>query len=456
MAGKKVKYYPNTARPPKIFVLDTNVILHDHNAIYNFQDNDLYIPVSVIEELDKFKKGDDTLSYNARKFVRELDKLSNNSLFERGVSLGKGKGVIKIEMGHPYTQEMKDSLSDDIPDHRIIATALWLHDNIRERKVILVTKDVNMRLKAKALGLMAQDYLSGQIEEKRIVKREREIITLRNIQTSLADAFVSSPAGMEFSTLGIKKKPVNNQLFKIIVPDNAPLLGRYDGLTGRVVRVAPKTSYGITPRNEEQQFALDAILNPEIRIVALTGTAGTGKTLIALAGALAQADSYSQILLSRPVIPLKNQELGFLPGSVDDKIGPYMLPLFDNLAVIKNSFSQSSKEVVRIEDMLKRGKLLINPLAYIRGRSLSNVFFIIDESQNLTPHEVKTIITRAGEGTKIVFTGDMFQIDQPYLDINSNGLAHLCDKFFGQQIFGHVNLIKGERSKLSELAGKLL
>lgn len=440
---------------PKVFVFDTNVILHDNRAIYNFQENDIYIPVTVIEELDKFKKGDDTLSFNARAFVREIDKISTNTLFEKGVSLGKNKGIIKIEMGHSYPQEVKDSLIDDIPDHRIIATALWLQENMPERKVILVTKDINMRLKAKALGLMAQDYLSGRIEEKRVARTEKEVQTIRNIREDTKREILAEN-NVPLQHLGINKKPVANQLYKIITGNNDVILARYNSDNRSVVRVHKNSAYGISPRNDEQQFALDAVMNPDIKLIALTGTAGTGKTLIALAGALAQERNFDQILVSRPVIPLKNQELGFLPGSTNDKIAPYMLPLFDNLSVIKNSFSSSSKENVRIEEMLRREKLLLTPLAYIRGRSLGNVFFIVDESQNLTPHEVKTIITRAGEGSKIVFTGDIFQIDQPYLDVHSNGLTHLCDKFRGQAIFAHINMVKGERSELSELAGKLL
>ena len=464
MAGKALRYRrpsPGIAadsrqQPPKIFVLDTNVILHDSRSIFNFQDNDIYIPVSVIEELDKFKKGDDNLGYNARAFVRELDRISDNTLFDRGISLGKGHGLIKIEMGHGYTQAMRDSLIDDIPDHRIIATAVWLRDNTPGRKVILVTKDVNMRLKAKALGLMAQDYLSDKVEEKRVVRTEKEVLTVRNMKDSLIRRIDSDADGVPFSELGLRRRPTCNQYYRIFDSSRNVTLARYDNRSRCIVKVKPQTAFGIMPRNDEQTLALDALLNPDIRLIALTGRSGTGKTLLALAGALAQSDNYEQILLSRPVIPLRNQELGILPGTVGKKISPYMLPLFDNLAVIKSCYGPDSKEAAQIDDMLRTEKLVINPLAYIRGRSLGNVFFIVDESQNLTPHEIKTIITRAGEGTKIVFTGDIYQIDQPYLDFYSNGLTHLCDKFFGQSVFAHINMTKGERSGLSGLADKLL
>lgn len=445
-----------TTIKPKIFVLDTNVILHDNRAIFNFQENDIYIPVTVIEELDKFKKGDDVLSFNARNFVRELDKISSTTLFDKGVALGKGKGHIKIEMGHPYPEEVTNSLSDDIPDHRIIACALWLRDHNPDRKVILVTKDINMRLKAKAMGLVAQDYLSGRVEEKKIIRSEKEVRVLNNIPDEIIRLLSSPDKTISYSQLNIKKQPIENQLYILIGKDKARALARYDKKRDQIISIAPEQAYGIKPRNSEQSLALDALLNPEIKVVALTGGPGTGKTLLALAAALQQADSYDQIILSRPVIPLKHQDIGFIPGYVDKKIAPYMLPLFDNLSVIKNSFAPLSDNVKQIDEMLKNEKLIISPLAFIRGRSLSKVFFIVDESQNLTPNEIKTIITRAGEGAKIIFTGDIYQIDQPYLDAHSNGLTHLCDKFFGQRIFEHINLFKGERSKLSDLAGKLL
>lgn len=441
---------------PKIFVLDTNVILHDYRAIHNFQENDIVIPIAVIEELDKFKKGNDTLNFNAREFVREMDKITDNQLFDNGVSIGKNKGIVKIELGHPFSDRMAESLFEDTQDHRILATTEWLTEKNPDRTVVLVTKDINLRMKAKAMHLMAQDYLTDKITEERVENIMKEVLHINNVSEDIIQKLFYINDGVSASELKLRNVP-SNQLYIITGEkgDNR-VLARYNSFTKSIVAVRKQKAYGIESRNDEQTFAIDALLNPDIKLISLTGTAGTGKTLLALAAALAQEQSYDQILLSRPVIPLKNQEMGFLPGDIKEKLGPYMLPLYDNLAVIKRTFRPTSREAVRIEEMLKNEKLLISPLAYIRGRSLSNTFFIIDEAQNLTPHEVKTIITRAGEGTKLIFTGDIHQIDSPYLDIHSNGLTHLGDKLYGQEIFAHINLTKGERSQLSELAGKLL
>ena len=469
-ANAQVNVQSGKPRLPKIFVLDTNIILHDSRSIYNFQENDLVIPIAVIEELDKFKKSTDVLGYNAREFMRKIDILSADKNFFKGegFSLGKGLGTLRVEINHPFPLELQGSFKDDIQDHRILAVAIWVKNQNPQRFVALVTKDVNLRMKARALGMVAQDYLTDRIEEKHIEKNEKRVLVINNLPKNLVERVASG--GITVDEVRYKKQPAN-QLYKFryeVQPgadqkDNAKrrqayeyLLARFDAPTNSIVPVKPCTAYGIQPRNSEQVFAMDALMNPQVQLISLTGTAGTGKTLLALAAALEQADNFSQILLARPVIPLKNQEIGYLPGDAKDKIGPYMLPLYDNLAVIKKQFGISSKENVKIEDMLRREKLLISPLAYIRGRSLSNVFFIIDEAQNLTPHEVKTIITRAGEGTKIVFTGDIQQIDQPYLDKWSNGLTHINDKLYGEPLFEHVNLTKGERSKLSELAGKKL
>ena len=446
------------AKKPKIFVLDTNVILHDYRAIRKFQDNDIVIPVAVIEELDRFKKGNDALAYNARGFVRTLDRLSDKKLFYKsGVEIGKGLGTIKVELNHPFPEELRNCFRDDIQDHRIIATAMWVRDNNPDRFVALVTKDINMRLKAKAVGMEVQDYLTDRLEEERFDQAFKEVQTVENLPAEALQELAYGPAcTLDRKYLG-EKKPRANQLFRFVWEQRqTTTLGRYDAARDCVVLVRSREAYGIRPRNDEQKFALDACLNPAIKLVSLTGGAGTGKTLLALASALEQESGFDQIILSRPAVILGNQDLGFLPGDQKSKMTPFVQPLMDNLDVIRNCFKPGSRQALKIDSMLKDEKLLISPLAYIRGRSLGKVFFIIDEAQNLTPHEVKTIITRAGEGTKIVFTGDIQQIDQPYLDQWSNGLTHLGDKMSGQALFEHVNLRKGERSQLSEIAARLL
>ncbi len=449
-----------STKTPKIFVLDTNVILHDHMAIRKFQDNDIVIPIAVIEELDKFKKGNDALSFNARGFMRELDKITDGRMFGKdGVSLGSGKGRIKIEPNHPFPDELKDLFIDDIPDHRILATAIWVRDTHPERFTALVTKDINLRMKSKAAGMEAQDYLTDRLAEERVETTQRELITRDDIAPEKLQKLAYSPEGSLPWRKLLSHEPAPNQLYRFTWPESSgqgAVCARYNAASGRLVVVPKREAYGIRPRNDEQKFALDACLNPDIQLVSLTGGAGTGKTLLALASALEQARDFDQIILSRPTVILGGQDIGFLPGDQKAKMSPYLQPLMDNLAVIRNQFRPSSKEAMRIEAMLKEEKLLITPLAYIRGRSLGRVFFIIDEAQNLTPHEIKTIITRAGEDTKMVFTGDIFQIDQPYLDQWSNGLAHLSEKMAGQPLFEHVFLRKGERSALSEIASQLL
>ena len=454
--------FNNMEKLPKIFVLDTNVILHDHNAIYNFQENDLVIPIAVLEELDKFKKGNDAINYNAREFVRAIDKISDPRLFNsnKGFPLGKGRGRLSIEINHPFPPELEGCFMDDVQDHRILSTTIWIKNKYPERIVGLVTKDVNLRMKARALQLLAQDYLTDHIVEEKVAKNEARIISVKGLANDMIDRIENE--GVTAKELKYKKV-ASNQLYKFRRTPQVkgeklpPVLARYHSDSDIIKGINCEVSaYCIKPRNDEQALAMDLIMDPNIKLIALTGTAGTGKTLLALAGALEQSDMYDQILLARPVIPLQNQEIGFLPGDAQQKVGPYMLPLYDNLAVIKKNFRDTSRENIKIEDMLRREKLLISPLAYIRGRSISKVFFIIDEAQNLTPHEVKTIITRAGEGTKIVFTGDIHQIDQPYLDRWSNGLTHLTEKLYGEELFASINLVKGERSELSELAGRKL
>ncbi|MDR1416983.1 MAG: PhoH family protein [Prevotellaceae bacterium] len=440
------------SKPPKTFVLDTNVILHDYRCIYNFQDNNLVIPIVVLEELDKFKKGNEQINYNAREFVRILDSIAGNHVFGDGVALGKNLGKLRVATGRPFTQEMVDSFDEVTPDHRILAVAYDEKKSNPRRITVLVSKDINLRMKAKSLGIDAQDYLSGQVKNVDYLKKDIGVAAVSEAQIA---ALYAGSEGLDATKLKLKLKPHANQLF-LLKSGEASALACYNKQSDRLKRVDKARAYGIEPRNSEQTFAMHVLMNTDIQLVSLTGIAGTGKTLLALAAALAQEGKYDQILLSRPVIPLQNQDMGFLPGAINEKLMPYMLPLYDNLAVIKSKLKPTSREAVHIEELQKQNKLMITPLAYIRGRSLSNTFFIIDEAQNLTPHEVKTIVTRAGEGTKMVFTGDIQQIDSPYLDIRSNGLTHLSDRMIGEEIFAHVNLIKGERSELAELAGKKL
>ena len=439
----------------KIFVLDTNIILHDYHCIRHFQENDLVIPIAVIEELDKFKKGNDALSFNARAFMRELNKLTDKKEFgPEGIALGKGLGRLKIEPNHPFSPEFADLFKDDTQDHRILSTAMWVRDTHPGRFVALVTKDINLRLKAKAAGMVAQDYMTGRVKDEILFDLEKEVMTVEADPQVVQQLAYGQDNSIEWKEVA-QKEPKANQLFKFDL-GGTTVCARYDTDRDRIVLVRTKEAYGIRPLNDEQRFALDACLNPDIPLVSLTGGAGTGKTLIALAAALEQEKDFDQIILSRPTVVLGGQDIGFLPGDQKSKMSPYIQPLMDNLDVIKRCFRAGSKQALRIESMLKDEKLLISPLAYIRGRSLGKVFFIVDEAQNLTPHEVKTIITRAGEGTKMVFTGDIFQIDQPYLDQWSNGLTHLGEKMNGQRLFQHVFLRKGERSELSEIAAKLL
>lgn len=449
----------NGPKRPKIFVLDTNIVLHDYKAIRKFQDNDIVIPIAVLEELDKFKKGTDALSFNARGFMRDIDRLTEGKMFGKsGVPLGKGLGNIKIEPNHPFPDSMKDLFHDDIQDHRILATAIWVRDNNPDRFVALVTKDINLRMKAKAAGMVAQDYLTDRVEENKVEFSQKEVQFVDSLPDDVMQELAYGKDNViDWRTVS-KDRPSANQLYKFKwnSHDGEIVCARYDADMDKIMLVRKREACGIKPRNDEQKFALDACLNRKIQLVSLTGGAGTGKTLLALASALELEKEFDQIILSRPTVILGNQDIGFLPGDQKNKMSPFLQPLMDNLNVIKALYRPSSREYQHIEGLLKDEKLLITPLAYIRGRSLGKAFFIIDEAQNLTPHEIKTIITRAGEGTKMVFTGDIFQIDQPYLDQWSNGLTHLGEKMAGQKLFEHVFLKKGERSELSDIASKLL
>lgn len=435
----------------KIFVIDTSVILYDHNAIYNFEDNDIAIPITVLEELDDFKKGNDTINYEAREFIRIVDKLALENTLTDWIKINGNDGKFKVIMTHDNpTIDATKIFQDRKADHRILNAAISLQNENPNRNVILVSKDVNLRLKAKSLNLKAEDYLTGKVENA------DNLFTGKLELDNVDDSIISELYQTGYCSPEKLNMTYESNLYLILKNDNSSALAFYNKSEDRIERIDKKTCYKITSRNSEQTFAVHALLNDDVKLVTLQGKAGTGKTLIALAASLQQQKTYRQIYLARPIVPLSNRDLGYLPGSANEKIMPYMDALFDNLKFIQSQYKESDKEYKFITDCVKEEKLIITPLAYIRGRSISNTLFIIDEAQNLTQHEVKTIITRAGEGSKIIFTGDIHQIDTPYLDTQSNGLSHIIDRMNKQSIYSHVTLVKGERSELADIANELL
>ena len=432
-------------------MLDTNVLLHDYKSIFNFQENDVFIPIVVLEELDKFKKGNEEINFNAREFTRQLDKYSNNDFFEKGVQLTPESGRLSVVLTTSLHRRVREAFHEDKPDHRILSAALEVAENHKGMRTVLVTKDINLRMKARALGIDTEDYYTDKVKNSDIFENEHRTIT--GVSPDIINAIYSSKNGIPVEQTGLELR--TNECF-ILDSGTSSALARYVTADGVVRKVSKEKNFGIEPRNAEQAFAFDLLNDDRIKLLAITGKAGTGKTLLALAGALKQHGLYKQILLARPIVSLANKDLGFLPGDEKQKVAPYMQPLFDNLNFIKRQFSLDSNDYRTLQELQTNGSLVIEALAYIRGRSLSDTFCIIDEAQNLTPHEIKTIITRAAEGTKMVFTGDVYQIDSPYLDTQSNGLAYMIDRMQGQEIFGHVNLVKGERSQLSEIASQLL
>jgi PhoH-like ATPase len=437
----------------KNFVIDTNVILHDYNCLKNFEENDIYLPIIVLEELDKFKKGNEQINYNAREFLRELDLLTDDHLFTKGSPLGEGLGRLFVIGGAIDAPNVWLSFPEHIPDHQILAVTDLVRRTKPKMKTILVTKDVNLRMKARSIGMLCEDYINDKVVNIDIFEKSNEVF--ENIEPGLIDRIYSSKEGLDISEFDFREVVHPNDCF-VLKSDRNSVLARYNPFTRTVNRVNKSKHYGIEPRNAEQSFAFEVLIDPEIKLVALTGKAGTGKTLLALASALSQMSDYKQILLARPIVALSNRDIGYLPGDAQEKVAPYMQPLFDNLSVIKHQFASNSTELKRLDEMQKSNQLVIEALAFIRGRSFSETYCIVDEAQNLTPHEIKTIITRAGEGTKMIFTGDIQQIDQPYLDSQSNGLVYMIDRMRDQNLFAHVNLVKGERSELSELASNLM
>ncbi|MFZ4521736.1 MAG: PhoH family protein [Bacteroidales bacterium] len=436
----------------KIFVLDTSVILYNHHAIRSFDDNDVAIPITVLEELDNFKKGNDTINFEAREFIRIIDKLSNKATLTKWISLGMPKGgKFKVVMNEHSELDAVKVFGENKPDHRILNAALVMMAEHPDKKIILVSKDVNLRLKAKSLNIAAEDFETGKIKDVEGLYSGKTMI--EGLDKTIIDIIYDAGWCLP-EDVGIKN-PIPNHYF-ILKNGKSSVLAFFNPLTERIEKIEKKSCYKINPRNAEQVFALHAILNPNVKLVTMQGIAGTGKTLLALAGALDQKRNFKQIYMARPIVPLSNKDLGFLPGDIKSKLDPYMQPLWDNLKFIQSQYSEKDKEYKVLTEAVENEKLVITPLAYIRGRSISNVCFIVDEAQNLTPHEVKTIITRAGENTKIIFTGDIYQIDTPYLDAQSNGLSTLIDKVKKHDIYAHIRLEKGERSELANLANELL
>lgn len=438
----------------KIFVLDTSVILYAHNSIMNFAEHDVVIPITVLEELDQFKKGNDTKNFEAREFIRLLDKLSQDHMIHEWTPLnGKTKGNFRVLMNPENKLNANVIFGEEKNDHKILNAALYLKEHEKNRKVILVSKDINLRLKAKSLEIHAEDYETGKIKNINELENTGKYM-LDDVDPAAINKLYESGYIDAKTVLGTRKRKAN--AYYILRSDKNSVLAYYNPEENILERVDKKLAYNIKPKNAEQTFALDAITNPNIRLVSIQGVAGTGKTLLALAGALEQRRDYKQIFLARPIVPLSNKDIGYLPGDIKSKLNPYMEPLWDNLKFIQNQYKETDKEFQKITELVNQEKLVIQPLAYIRGRSLSNIFFIVDEAQNLTPHEIKTIISRAGENTKIVFTGDVHQIDTPYLDSQSNGLSYLIDRVKDHPLYAHIKLEKGERSELANLANELL
>ncbi|MXV17997.1 PhoH family protein [Hufsiella ginkgonis] len=437
----------------KIFVLDTSVILYDHDAFRNFQEHDVAVPIQVLEELDNFKSGNDTRNFEARSFIRLIEEISHDNLLNAWIPLnGSTHGNFKVVMDRrPDHGDAEQIFGEGKFDHRILNAALHLQQENPGKKVVLVSKDICLRLKAKALNLHAEDYETGKVKDvdklytgKSIVEKVPERVLQDLVKTGQ----------LEIAQLGIP--PLRGNHFFILNSKKRVETAFYSKAAGRLEHVPEQPVFNILPKNPEQALAIHALLNPDIKLVTIQGNAGTGKTLIALASALEQRKYYRQIYVTRPIIPLSNKDIGFLPGDVKSKVDPYMAPIWDNLKFIREQFAEDTKMQAKIDELVTSEKIAIAPLAFIRGRTLTKIFFIVDEAQNLTPHEVKTIISRAGEHTKIIFTGDIYQIDTPYLDSESNGLSYLIDKAKDHPLYAHITLRKGERSELANLATELL
>ncbi|RCH56068.1 ribonuclease [Mucilaginibacter hurinus] len=436
----------------KIFVLDTSVILYDHDAFQNFQEHDVAIPVQVLEELDNKKSGNDTRNFEARAFLRLIDDLSKNNLLSQWTLLnGQSKGSFKVIMNNQPATDAAEVFGAEKADHRILNAALSLQEEHPDKKVVLVSKDICLRLKAKSLNINAEDYETGKVKD--VDKLYTGITRLEKI----TEKFIARMNRQERVPVDeLNNESYSSNHFYILRSKKTETPVFYNTQSRLLEKVTEHPVMNISPRNIEQAFAIHALLHTDIKLVSIQGNAGTGKTLLALASAIEQRKYYRQIFVTRPIVPLSNKDIGFLPGDIKSKVDPYMAPIWDNLKFIKDQFGSDDKMAGKLDELVKNDKISIAPLAFIRGRTLSKIFFIVDEAQNLTPHEVKTIISRAGENSKFVFTGDIYQIDTPYLDAESNGLSYLIDKAKNHPLYAHITLQKGERSELANLGTKLL
>ncbi len=456
----------------KHFVLDTNVLLHNPEALFMFADNMVVIPFTVIEELDQFKKGNDDIGRNARQCIRHLDSLRRKGKLSEGVAWNGHGGSIKIELETP---DLPPNISQDAPDNRIIAVA-WAHMKAGDRTVF-ISKDINARIKSDALGIPTADFEAQKVDADRLYTGYIEAKAPGSLidrlysekQLPLADLLphVTPPADPDAPPDAAPQRelsPVIGNQFLLLHDEDDPShtgLGRRLADTDHVIPVtAPrKHVFGLVARNVQQTMALDLLLDDEIKLVTLLGTAGSGKTLLALAAALAKTlneKRYDRVLVARPIMPM-GRDIGYLPGDIEEKLTAWMQPIFDNLTYLLSTRGAASQHAEsktpeqRIKSLRDGGQLILEPLTYIRGRSIPNQFMIVDEAQNLTPHEVKTIASRVGEGTKLVLTGDVKQIDNPYLDSSSNGLSYMVEALKGNGIVGHIMLAKSERSALASL-----
>jgi PhoH-like ATPase len=431
----------------KTYILDTNVLLHDPESLFSFEDNSIVLPLSVIEELDRIKRRGDEVGRNARDASRRLDDLRLRGRLSEGVDLPNG-GSIRIELNGIKTYDLLNGVDLNNVDNRILALAYNLR-NSANGPVVLVTKDLNLRIKADVLGVSTEDFYSDKVD-------------YHKLYTGVQELYLSQPEMDRFyqdGSLDFSSDNLHPHQFCILKsPENSSIsaLARYGDNKLHKLTNDGKTVYGIKGLNKEQKFALELLLDDRVKIVTLVGKAGTGKTILALAAGLEkvfeESGKYNRLLITRPIVPLGN-DLGYLPGDKEDKIRPWMQPIYDNLEYLCNEHIRPNGST---EYLLSSGKIELEALTYIRGRSIPHQFIICDESQNLSPHVIKTILTRVGRGSKIVFTGDPEQIDHPYLDASSNGLSYLVERIKEEGISGHITLIKGERSGVAELGARLL